>query len=72
MSLWDKLKQATQSHGRGSYFRYKRQHDHDRERAEHLDEFEKKAAAQKDADVEREHGYEERYARERKRKTDSE
>ena len=71
MGLWDKLKQATQSHGRGSYFRYKRQRDHDREQAERLRKSAKEAAGQQDADAEREHGYEERYARERKRKTGS-
>jgi hypothetical protein len=72
MGLWDKLKQATQSHGRDSYFRYKREHDEEREREEDLRKFDKETAAREDADAEREHGYEERYARERKRETDSE
>jgi GAF domain-containing protein len=72
MGLWDKLKQATQSRGRGSYFQYKGKRDHDRKQAEREREFAKDAAEQQGVEAERERGYEERYARERERKTGSE
>jgi hypothetical protein len=72
MGLWDKLKRATQSHGPDSYFQYKGKREHDRKRAEHDRESAKADAEQQDAEAERERGYEERYARERERKTGSE
>lgn len=72
MGLWDKLKQATQSRGRGSYFQYKGKREDARKRAEHEREDAKDSAEQQSAEAERERGYEERYARERERKTDSE
>ena len=72
MGLWDKLKQATESHGRGSYFRYKGKRDRDRKEAERERESAKESAEQRGAEAVRERGYEERYARERERKTGSE
>jgi hypothetical protein len=72
MGLWDKLKQATQSRGRGSYFEYKGKRDRDRKLAERARESAKDSAEHQDAEAERDRGYEERYARERNRKTDSE
>jgi hypothetical protein len=72
MGLWDKLKQATKSRGRGSYFQYKGKRDRDRWQAERERESAKDAAEQRGAEAKREHGYEERYDRERERKTGSE
>jgi hypothetical protein len=72
MGLWDRLKQATQSRGRGSYFRYKGKRDFDRKQAERERKSAKDSAEQRDEEAERDRGYEERYARERERKTGSE
>ncbi len=65
MGLWDKLKQATPSHGRGSYFRYKGKRDRDRRIAKRQRESAKDSAERQGAEAERESGYKERYARER-------
>ena len=65
MGLWDKLKQATQSRGRGSYFQYKGKRDHERQQAERERESARDSAEKHGAEAARERGYEERYARER-------
>jgi hypothetical protein len=72
MGLWDKLKQATQSRGRDSYFQYKGKRDRERKEAERERKSAKDAAEHQGAEAARERGYEERYARERERKTSSE
>ncbi len=72
MRLWDKLRQGIPSHGRGSYFQYKGKRDRDRKQAERERESAKDAAERQAVEADREHGYEERYARERDRKTGSE
>jgi hypothetical protein len=72
MGLWDKLKQASSSlrklrlsRGPDSYFQYKLGRDSDRKEADRAAEWKRDEAERGRQKAKREHGYEERYTRER-------